>query len=166
MAEKQHGQEMNIDNLLSELTDSLKPQGELRPLCLIAAGVISGLRAGRDEAAEKLHYEQGVSQLAMKHRDEAEERVRQLEAHAKAGAGEAVEFQMALQDAEATISRLTAERDGARAAAIEEAAQVALEYHDEAWGNSAEQSAALSIANAIRALATPTVTDADAGGDQ
>jgi hypothetical protein len=36
--------QMHIDELLSELTDSLKPQGELRPLCIEAAETITRLR--------------------------------------------------------------------------------------------------------------------------
>lgn len=49
----------NSDELLSELTDSLKPQGELRPLCLQAASHIASLKAriAELEANERAYEE-------------------------------------------------------------------------------------------------------------
>lgn len=49
---------VDLDELLSGLTDSLKPQGELRPLCLMAAEAIAALRthavAGEAKTIEAL----------------------------------------------------------------------------------------------------------------
>jgi len=43
---------IDLDDLQSELTDSLKPQGELRPLCLQAAQAIADLRNQLGKAAD------------------------------------------------------------------------------------------------------------------
>jgi hypothetical protein len=61
IAQRSSAVTIDLDELQSELTDSLKPQGELRPLCLKAAEAIAELRS---RAAPQTSSMEDVRQLA------------------------------------------------------------------------------------------------------
>ena len=81
---------------------------EVRDQCAAALAALSAaLERERDEAREAAHYANGTAELAMKHRDTAEARVKELEDRLRCGEGSDRERQL-LRKLEKLVTRVRA----------------------------------------------------------
>ena len=96
-----------VSNLSIAQLDARASLAKIDAALASLAALSAALERERDEAREALHYANGTAELAMKHRDTAEARVKELEDRLRCGEGSDRERQL-LRKLEKLVTRVRA----------------------------------------------------------